>query len=386
MTNRFVSIMKKIKLLLLCLPVISAAQQKSPWANLSKEDWPIIALTNHVQYENGDTYVHSSFPYAGTGFLIEYKGQTFAATAKHILMVAPNKKSGGVEINAALKSWVLNTKPFSQDSVVVDQLINEDKTEILMGAKSSIMERDWLVFSTKYASENIQALKPRFTEVKKGEKVYLLECAYEDENCTISEGKVFRKEGMDILIERIGSKNKGGGSGSPVIDKDGLLIGIESSSSTASGTMKNVLVAVSTAYLKNVFDQKADLNLPKIDYGAVLFETAKESGNKAAIAQYKNLTKDKANYYTYNLRDANRNGLRETGEKLMSLGRTKDAIALLKLNVKNQPGFFRNYNLLAEAYFELGKTNKATKYYEKSTKLYANEKENPAFEKILNLK
>ena len=81
------------------LPLFTVAQQKESWVDLPKEQWPVIALTNHVQYKNGDRYLAPSFTYAGTGFLIDTGKDTLAATAKHVLWIAKNKKSTGTQIN-----------------------------------------------------------------------------------------------------------------------------------------------------------------------------------------------------------------------------------------------------------------------------------------------
>src|SRR5262245_58403338 len=122
---------KRKKSLLSCLfwtlyIVNGFSQASNPWITLPTEKWPAIALTNHVQYKNGDRYVHPSFSYAGTGFLIDYKGKTFAITAKHILWVARNKNAGTVLVNNDLKQWIMKPTKDVSDSVIIDRLINED--------------------------------------------------------------------------------------------------------------------------------------------------------------------------------------------------------------------------------------------------------------------
>ena len=70
------------------LPLIALPQQKETWITKPSDQWPSIALINKVQFKNGDRYVHPSFSYAGTGFLIDYKNDTFAATAKHSIILS----------------------------------------------------------------------------------------------------------------------------------------------------------------------------------------------------------------------------------------------------------------------------------------------------------
>jgi hypothetical protein len=375
----------KFLLSIFLLPLFSVAQQKESWVDLPKEQWPLIALTNHVQYKNGDRYLAPSFTYAGTGFLINTGNDTLAATAKHVLWIAKNKRSAKVQINRELGHWTMMPKSDSINVVVIDSLLNEDSTEILEGGGSTILERDWIIFAVRSASPKIYPLKPRYTPVKPGEKLYILSCAYDDLTCRIYEGRVLKQLGTDILIERNMQEMKPGSSGSAVIDANGYLVGIISSASSDGKTGKSVSVAISTEYLLNVLQKKPGLNTAKKDYGELILKTVLEKGSKAAIAQYKKLEQDPKNYYEYNLRSANRNGLAETGEKLLAMGRVQDAIDILELNAANNTAFYLNYNLLAKAYLQAGKKKEAIKYFRLSTEKYTDQNENEAFAELKKL-
>lgn len=362
--------------MLFLFPLFLFAQVKEPWINKPVSDWPQIALINQVLYTNGDRYIDPSFKYAGTGFLIDNGRDTLAATAKHILWIAKNKKVEGTEINADLRRWVMTTKKNTTDSVLVGRLLNEDPDERLEGSSSTILERDWLVFSVKKSSPKLYPLKPRYTPVKPGEKVYILSCAYEDSTSTVYNGTVYRKLGMDILIQHDMGNQKPGSSGSPVIDANGYLIGIISSGTTID--VGEVAVAISTEYLKDVLDKKPGLNEPKKDYGELILNTAMEHGTVRAIKQYKSLTKNPGNYYIYNLRSANRNGLLETGQRLLDMKRYQDAIEILKFNIKAVGKFYPHYNLLAKAQLLSGNKWDASESYRLSIKSYDG-KENEAY-------
>ncbi len=67
-------------LVLLMCPLFIVAQPQEEWVDLPVSKWPTIALTKHVQYQNGDTYIDPAFAYAGTGFLIDTGTDTLAAT------------------------------------------------------------------------------------------------------------------------------------------------------------------------------------------------------------------------------------------------------------------------------------------------------------------
>jgi hypothetical protein len=367
------------------LPFNCFSQAPQVWMSTPKEQWPQIALANHVQFKNGDRYIDPSFDYAGTGFLIDTGKDTLAVTAKHVLWIARNRKTKAVEVNNDLNSWIMKPKGGSYDSVVIDRLINEDTTETLEGSSSTILERDWLVFSVKRASPRIVPLKPRYTAIKPGETVFIIGYSYSQTTTTIYEGKVLQMLGMDILIEQHKGHPLPGTSGSPVIDANGFLIGILSSSSTEPGSGKNVTVAISTEYLEGVLTRGKDLNTPKKDYGVLVLKTVLEKGTKKAIRQYIELTNDPKNYYIYNLWSANRNGLRETGEKLLEMKRFQNAVDILEFNVKVNPAYYRNYNLLAKALLLSGNKEKAIESYKISTTRFDDQEENEAFKELEKL-
>lgn len=380
--------MPRLKLLFLFIslsPLFCVSQKKESWVDLPQNQWPQIALVNNVWFKNGDRYIDPSIRYAATGFLINNGKDTIAATAKHVLWVAKNKKTTNVLINEELAHWSMSPKGNYTDSAIIGKMINEDSSEILEGKNSSIIERDWIFFTIQRTSPAIHPLKPRYTPIKPGEKVYILSCAYADSLCTIHEGRVLRKLGMDILIDRDMTTHKGGCSGSPVIDANGYLIGIISSSSGDSQSGKSVSVAVSTEYLQQTLAGKKDLNKPRLDYGERLLNIALKQGADKAIAEYKKLVTDSKNYYVYNLRSSNRNGLRETGEKLLAMEKIKPAIEILKFNATTNSSYYVNHNVLAKAYLKAGNKEEAINAYKVSISKLNDSKENEAFQELEKL-
>lgn len=377
--------MARVLLIFSLLPLVCLSQKREKWVDHPKSQWPQIALANHVQFNNGERYIHPSFEYGATGFLIDNGKDTLAATAKHVLWIAKNTRSKTVQINAELKQWVMAPKGNRADSVVIDRLVNEDSTEILEGRGSTILERDWLVFSVKKASPNIYPLKPRYTAVLPGEKVYMLSCAYKDSVCMVYEGRVLKKLGMDIIIEFDMKEGLPGSSGSAIIDANGYLVGIQSSFTSDAKTSKPVGVAVSTEYLYKIVNKKDSLNKPKKDYGELILKTVLNQGVKKAVQLYTSLTNNPKNYYIYNLRSADRNGLREASEKLIELNKAKEAVEILKLNVKVSNGFYVDYNLLAKAYLLMGDKNEAIKNYQISITKYDDKGGNEAFKELEKL-
>lgn len=369
------------RLLLILSPFPLFAQVKEPWVSKPAGEWPQIALTNNIVYKNGDRYIHPSFAYAGTGCLVNNGRDTLAVTAKHILLIARNKKTNAVTINKDLLLWSMKPKENVRDSVIIDKLINDDTAEIIEGSKSSIFERDMLVLSVKRSSSNVYPLKPRFSMPRNGEKVYLIGCAYADATSTVNEGTIIGKYGFDIIIN-FNNPIKPGASGAPVIDANGYLIGVFSSLTTDNQVNKDVAVVISTEYLKDVLNKKPNLNEPKKDYTDMIVKTTLYSGPDAAINEYKRLTSYPQTYYYYNFRSATRNGLREAGEKLLELDQVDEAIEILKFNTEVNRNHFINYNALAKAYLRAGNKQEALRAYRNSTTIMNDPSVNDAFAEL----
>jgi hypothetical protein len=381
--NRYKKIRQALCWVVLWMFTLPAFSQKTDnWTSLPKEKWPVVALANHVKFKNGDRYIDPSFLYGATGFLIEYNGKKYGVTAKHVLWIARNKKSNAVEVNDELDHWIMKPKNSSGDSVVIDKLLNEDSTEVLQGSTTSILERDMLVFSTRFASPTLSALKPRFSKIASGEKAYVIGNPYNEPATIVMETKVVDKLGMDILLEQ-GSGSIGGFSGSPIVDANGNLIGVFSSVTSYYG--KPVLVAISTEYLKDILDGKKNINQPKKDYGELILNTTLTDGTSQAITLYKKLIGRPGNFYKYNLRSANRNGLLEAGIKLMEMNKIQEAIEILEFNVKVNSTYFHNYNVLAKAYLKAGKKDKAVENFRLSTEKFDDKEENEAYGELEKL-
>jgi hypothetical protein len=206
-----------IFVLLLPLP------QVERWIDKPQEKWPQIAMINRIEY------VDKKFEVAGCGFLFEKDGKVFAATAKHVLTYFRSEKMDSPHFRGTLKSWKMLPKNNPKDVVVVDRLINEDEKESLEKIPA---EQDWLLFTVKERSGNIQVLKLREKPLRKGEKIYIVGWKYTDKNCTqrIYEGSFDRYvNGSPVVVcEALANNKMPGLSGCPVIDASGEVIGLMS--------------------------------------------------------------------------------------------------------------------------------------------------------------
>jgi S1-C subfamily serine protease len=255
---------------------------------------------------------------------------------------------------------------------------------MLEGPTSTILERDILLFSIKSMSPGIQVLPLRSSKVRPGETVYIVGNPYSSNKSVRIATKVVRQLGLDILIEQ-GNDELPGFSGSPVVDSNGHVVGVFSSSWGDPVTGKNVIVATSIEYAKNVLDGKKDVNKPKEDYGKLLLDEIVKKGSKSGIRLYNKLIKEPSNYYKYNLRSASGNGLLEAGEKLLEMNKVQDAIDILEFNVKVNSGYFHNYNVLAKAYWQAGNKSKAIETFRISIQKLNDKEENGAFKELEQL-
>ncbi|MFC1475303.1 serine protease [Candidatus Zixiibacteriota bacterium] len=193
------------------------------WMEKPQSEWPQITMINQIEYTD------KNHPIAGCGFLLDIEGEILAATAKHILIFFKSDSMKTVSFNNTLKHWKMFPKNKPDDVVVVDKLINENQEEPLENIPPG---KDWLLFTIKKRSQNIQPLKFRSSPLQEGETVYIVGWRYSDKDCpqVIYEGNFVRSEEGSFLIttKELADNTMPGLSGSPVIDSKGYLIGLMS--------------------------------------------------------------------------------------------------------------------------------------------------------------
>lgn len=213
----------------LFFPVVSGYAQDDGsadyglWMQKPRSEWPQITMINRIDYTD------KNYPIAGCGFLLDTGDEILAATAKHILIFFKSDSMETVSFNNTLKLWKMFPKDNPEDFVVVDSLINENPEEPLEHIPS---EKDWLLFTIKERSHNIQPLKFRSGPLKEGETVYIIGWRYSDKDCpqVVYEGNFVKSEEGSFLIttRELADNTMPGLSGSPVIDSNGYLLGLMS--------------------------------------------------------------------------------------------------------------------------------------------------------------
>jgi hypothetical protein len=193
------------------------------WMEKPQTEWPQITMINQIEYTD------KNHPIAGCGFLLDTGDEILAATAKHILIYFKSDSMKTVSFGNALKLWRMFPKNNPGDAVVLDKLINENPKEPLERIPP---ERDWLLFTIKVRSRNIQPLKFRFDPMQEGEAVYIIGWRYTDTDCSqvIYKGNLVLVEEGSFLIttNELADNTTPGLSGSPVIDSNGYLLGLMS--------------------------------------------------------------------------------------------------------------------------------------------------------------
>lgn len=179
---------------------------------------PQVLLTNDGQFADGQRLEGAS------AFLVQVGQNQYAVTAKHLL-----GEDGGIEpqktpsqLNKEIVAWKLFARQRTTDTLQIGQLLNT-----LDGDSS-----DALVFSLKSPTTKYQALTPRYDAPAKGEEVYLIGCPYAEEGCAQNRYpvRVVETSATAYLLTENADPNLQGFSGCPVVDKQGRVIGLLSSS------------------------------------------------------------------------------------------------------------------------------------------------------------
>ena len=218
--------MKTSKIVIILFSAVSIISCSST-KRLSKTP---IGLINNVSYKD------ASFnnPNAANGFLVQYKNNNYAVTAKHVLMIVKTDKMKFVDFEGGLKQWKMHPKNDSTQYVILDKLLSVNRKDSLtwnyMGTNWDSYN-DWLVFSIKENNSNHKPLKFREKPLVKEERLYIIGWSYKDTigSQRIYEYKFDKVDGDYYNLKQIkGPKSLGGLSGSPVVDKKGRVVGLVS--------------------------------------------------------------------------------------------------------------------------------------------------------------
>lgn len=203
--------------------------------SVSAKKLPPIALSNRIVFNEAE----NEPPRFGCGFLLKYQNDTFAVTAKHLLKIIHPPQMTTLTLEPFVKSWTMFAPDQPGEQVTTYKLINENNKASLSNA--AIYEHDFLVFSIAHNTTRVKPLEPRTTPLVEGEKLYvagwtrtMVQGAQR-----VYEFAYYKTIGQRILLkEIIAPALMGGLSGAPVVDEQGLLVGIVSNSTVDPATGK----------------------------------------------------------------------------------------------------------------------------------------------------
>ena len=205
------------------------SQKESSKNSENQKAHPPITMINNVYYKD------SKFDKIdiGCGFLLKYKNDTFAITAKHILIVAKTDEMKTTNFEGGLKQWVMHPKDDKNQTVILGELLNEDTTdsltwEYLMRAKNY---NDFLIFKIKKNNSKIKPLELSTSKPIKGDTLYNIGWSFGDADGPqrVYKYSLHESKGHIFSMKKINAPdNPGGLSGSPVINSKGFLVGIVS--------------------------------------------------------------------------------------------------------------------------------------------------------------
>lgn len=91
---------------------------------VSDKQFPAISLVNHYEYYSGE----HKYQQLGTAFLLKYQNDTFAITTKHTLAFLKPDSIKNLTLENFIKTWTMRPLNKENELVLVDKLLNEDKS------------------------------------------------------------------------------------------------------------------------------------------------------------------------------------------------------------------------------------------------------------------
>ncbi|MBN1822315.1 MAG: trypsin-like peptidase domain-containing protein [Prolixibacteraceae bacterium] len=218
-----------------CQPKEPCAAKKMGWMEKPVSEWSDLVMTNSVEFSD------TTYRNIGNAFLIDTGSDTLAITCKHIFMLFREETDNTINLGDNFRKWEIFPKGKPDKSISLGALLNENRNEET-GDFNTLKSRDWLIFRVA-GTDDFTPLKIRPRPVSEGEIVYAVGWAYKQttEKPSLVKMQVYRNEGPYFYVNTlIRNVDPAGRSGSPVIDKNGYLVGIVSGAEGNLGVMGGV--------------------------------------------------------------------------------------------------------------------------------------------------
>jgi hypothetical protein len=219
--------------------------EKEPWIEKPVSKWPNIALTNTIQFKD------TVYKDIANSFLVNTGYDTIAVSCKHLFMLFRNNGLNTIDLGKDILTWQAYPKGQNNINVQIGKLINSNKSEEI-GEFNTLKDRDWIIFKINRKHDSIYPLKIRINPINKGEIIYAVSWGIKQASKTPSliKMQMYQNLGNYYYVQTLTKNiNPEGRSGSPVIDKNGYLVGIISGAEGKFGVIGSV------TYLKKLFDK-----------------------------------------------------------------------------------------------------------------------------------
>lgn len=242
--------MKNLALILIGLVLIVGCQNspevvKESWIEKPVSSWPDFALTNEISFTDTTFYNIANSFLVNTGF------DTIGVSCKHFFMVFENQLGlNSIDLGNKFNYWNMYPRNHKEKTVSIKRLINTNSNEHI-GQFNTLKVRDWIIFEIEGQNNQLYPLKIRYTSVKSNEIVYAVGWGVnqkDNNKPALIKMQCYKNLGNYFYIKPSNNQPHGM-SGSPVIDKNGFLVGI------VSGQEGNLGVIGGIKYLTTLFDK-----------------------------------------------------------------------------------------------------------------------------------
>ena len=228
--------------LCLFLAIISCNKESNivmeAWIEKPQSEWPNFALTNTISFTD------TTFTEIANSFLVNTGIDTLGVSCKHLFMVFENQLGlKTIDLGENFKYWSLYPKNKPDQVVSIKKLINKNTDEHI-GQFNTLKVRDWIIFEIDDNDSSIYPLKIRYSPIKKNEVLYAV--GWGNKQIDNSKPAIQKLQCLDNLGDYYYMINlspnipPNGRSGSPVIDKNGYLVGIISGAEGKLGVIGSV--------------------------------------------------------------------------------------------------------------------------------------------------
>lgn len=236
----------------LAFMVLAATSGFHDWFSKSEEDDKQGVFVCQLSFKE-EQYNNR---HAGSGFFIQYNGQNYGVTAKHILLFAKTDKMDSIDFGDELESFEFVSPADSTLRIKADRLINANPDEKL----GNTFLGDWLIFEIEEdLPESVKVFEISSTLPQQGDYLSFKGFPYQSDTPSVPlkvEGSFTKMLDEYTFDMKVPKGNYGGCSGGPVTDQNGKVVGLVSMGYFDQNTQQQVFLPASIAYFIDVINNQ----------------------------------------------------------------------------------------------------------------------------------